>query len=63
MEHIKERYGTECNYLRMQVADFWVLRDFLAEMGVQIRMVSEFAGECVVQGQNLKSKGAAVWHY
>ena len=62
MEHIKEQYGSPCNLLSMKEEDFWPLRDFLAEMGVQIRMVSAHAGECVIQGQNLNNKAAAIWH-
>ena len=62
MEHIKEQYGSRCNLLNMKEDDFWALRDFLAEMGVQIRMVKAYAGECVIQGQNLNSKDAAIWH-
>lgn len=61
MEHIKEQYGSQCNLLRMKEEDFWPLRDFLAEMGVQIRMTMEYAGECVIQGQNLQHKGNIKW--
>ena len=51
MRHIDTEYGKKTNILRMKTEDFYPLREFLSEAGVDIRIISEFDGECNVQAQ------------
>ena len=51
MKHITEEYGVETNLLEMKTSDFDELHEFLKNIGVDLRMVSEYAGICKVQAK------------
>ena len=51
MKHITEEYGVETNMLEMESKDITPLANFLREAGIDLHVVSEYAGKCTVQVQ------------
>ena len=37
MEHITTEYGTQCNLLKLNSAEYWTLKDFMEPVGVELR--------------------------
>lgn len=52
MKHIVKEYGKETNLLECTETEFWVLKNFLAKVGVEIRWSSGYQGVVTCQVRN-----------
>lgn len=52
MEHIIERYGQKTNLIKCNHEEFDIIKEFLIEIGVEIRPVMFDNKECVIQARN-----------
>ena len=52
MERITERFGQKTNLIRCNYEECDMIRDFLIEIGVEIRPVIFDIKECIIQARN-----------
>jgi len=52
MEHITEEYGQKTNLIKSSSEEFFILKTFLEQHGILIRMCSMYDGKVVWQAEN-----------
>lgn len=52
MKHIKEEYGSPCNIIESTNEEFFILKNFLKEYGIEARRISACGNTCQWQIRN-----------
>lgn len=52
MKHITEEYGSPCNHIESTIEEFFILKAFLKEYGVEARRISACGNVCEWQIRN-----------
>lgn len=52
MEHITTEYGQDCNLIKCTESEFWALKGFLNQIGVEIRRTYTSGDTVIFQARN-----------